>query len=728
MKKTHPLIVVLLLQFIRGAVSAQVTPPTGLHDSVPYQGAPILHNPIEVEVSEDQSKVFQNCDWPNLLDMVRDLEIRIATALEVDTAFNDYSLTEEVIHERWKQYDCFVLRDSVLSLQVQLDEALASEPTVETRSVLDVAQTWAKLRGAVIDDGNADLQLWGFKWGTDSTLTDSLVVPFEEYENFLDTSALDTGSFVWQLPDLTRYTQYFFAAFGSNEEGPGYGDTLTFTTLPDLADGLSLDTSDVVQNSATLKLSIDDAGGQGPDDVQFYYSAESFIANAFSGDSLASDSTGGSAHSVVLSGLTRYTDYYFNVMVENLAGRAYASENMMFKTLPDLATLATPTLVNDTLSASITDNGGQTPTEHSMRVSKQSDLSNATTLATTLTATKVSAPLPGLDPGTWYYVVAVTKNNAGSTESASLQFATEVDVTTNEEVSEIEETSVSLSGEATFGSANPSAVGFIWSSNAELTSATTANATLNADGTFSQSISGLTDGTTYYFSAYATNGQGTTYGDTLSFTKVPPFLCGTSTVTFDSYAYTTVEIGDQCWFAENLRTTKYADGSAIPEVTDGVAWGSTSDGARVAYDNDASKLTTYGYLYNWYAVDSDAELCPSGWHVPTDAEWTTLTDGLGGSSVAGVAMKSSASENPSWNGNNSSGFSGLPGGYRDNGNFVNAGNYGYWWSSSPNDGSALSSMFGISEAWIRVLGSSGDYVNPDYYDQRSGFSVRCVRD
>jgi uncharacterized protein (TIGR02145 family) len=155
-------------------------------------------------------------------------------------------------------------------------------------------------------------------------------------------------------------------------------------------------------------------------------------------------------------------------------------------------------------------------------------------------------------------------------------------------------------------------------------------------------------------------------------------------------------------------------------VTDPTTWSSTTDGARAANGNDATNLSTYGYLYNWYAVDSAAGLCPTGWHVPTDAEWTTLTDGLGGVSVAGGAMKSSASDTPAWNGTNTSGFSAIPGGNRDDGgNFLGVGDNGYWWSASPNGGNA----------WRRGLFSGFDGVNrTSLYTLRNGYSVRCVRD
>ncbi|MGB0171836.1 MAG: fibrobacter succinogenes major paralogous domain-containing protein, partial [Flavobacteriales bacterium] len=194
-------------------------------------------------------------------------------------------------------------------------------------------------------------------------------------------------------------------------------------------------------------------------------------------------------------------------------------------------------------------------------------------------------------------------------------------------------------------------------------------------------------------------------------------------VEMDGYTYSVVEIGDQCWFAENLRTTTYADGSAIPEVTDNEAWTDTITGARCDYYNNASNALTYGRLYNWYAVNNGSGLCPSGWHVPTDGEWTALETYLGAnghSGAEGTALKSTSGWNGGGNGTDNFGFSALPGGNRFYlyGNFVNAGNYGSWWSSSPNDG----------YAWYRSL----IYANPDIvrYDvsPRPGFSVRCLRD
>ena len=190
----------------------------------------------------------------------------------------------------------------------------------------------------------------------------------------------------------------------------------------------------------------------------------------------------------------------------------------------------------------------------------------------------------------------------------------------------------------------------------------------------------------------------------------------------DGHSYGVVEIGDQCWFSENLRTTTYADGSAIPEETDNAAWTGLSTGARCDYDNDASNALTYGRLYNWYAVNNGSGLCPSGWHVPTDGEWTALETYLGAnghSGAEGTALKATSGWAGGGNGTDNFGFSALPGGVRsDNSHFYVAGGYGYWWSSSPIGG----------YAWFRSLNDASPAIDRNNDSPRDGFSVRCLRD
>ena len=224
----------------------------------------------------------------------------------------------------------------------------------------------------------------------------------------------------------------------------------------------------------------------------------------------------------------------------------------------------------------------------------------------------------------------------------------------------------------------------------------------------------------------------TAYGDCSA--QESAWQCG-DPLEYQGYDYTTVLIGEQCWFAENLRSENYENGDAIPSNLSDSEWSSTTSGAVAVYgegsstcyhdspDGDACdsgwSLNEYGRLYNWYAVDDSRGLCPSGWHVPTDGEWTVMTDHLGGAPVAGGQMKTDYGWYGGGNGTNSSGFSGLPGGYRPySGSFLDAGINGYWWSSSP---------FG-SFAWYRALYYYFEDVFRSDYSLRFGFSVRCVRD
>lgn len=195
------------------------------------------------------------------------------------------------------------------------------------------------------------------------------------------------------------------------------------------------------------------------------------------------------------------------------------------------------------------------------------------------------------------------------------------------------------------------------------------------------------------------------------------FTCG-DPVDYHGYDYATVQIGEQCWFAENLLTEFYDNGDGILGDLSDEDWTTTSDGAQAIFDDSISNLNVYGRLYNFHAVLDERSLCPAGWHVPEDSSWDTLTESLGGVDYAGLAMKSSADDLPSWDGDNSSGFSGLPGGYRDlDGDYVSPSK-GRWWTST---------VYGCG-AWHRDLFPNNDALLLSSYCNRAGFSVRCLKD
>ena len=198
---------------------------------------------------------------------------------------------------------------------------------------------------------------------------------------------------------------------------------------------------------------------------------------------------------------------------------------------------------------------------------------------------------------------------------------------------------------------------------------------------------------------------------------------GSTVVDGDGNVYQTITIGTQEWLAENLKTTKYNNGTSIPLVTNMTEWSNLSTPAYCWYNNDqATYGNTYGALYNWYTVET-GNLCPTGWHVPTDAEWTELTDHLGGLNVAGGKLKETGTTHwhePNNGATNESGFTGLPGGLRyDNGDFFSIEYGGNWWSSTEN----LS-----TNAWDRSVDFSVPAVGRFDDDKKWGMSIRCIKD
>jgi uncharacterized protein (TIGR02145 family) len=187
-----------------------------------------------------------------------------------------------------------------------------------------------------------------------------------------------------------------------------------------------------------------------------------------------------------------------------------------------------------------------------------------------------------------------------------------------------------------------------------------------------------------------------------------------------SSGFPVIKIGSQVWTSKNLDVATYRNGDVIPQVQDQNAWANLRTGAWCYYDNDASNGTKYGKLYNWYAVNDPRGLAPKGFHIPSDAEWTVLTDYLGGTAAAGTKMKSSFGWDSNGNGTNSSGFAGFPGGFRSSsGTFYDVGRGGSWWSATERD-----SYY----AWYRNLFCSyGSVFSYSYYKQ-DAFSVRCLGD
>ncbi len=339
-----------------------------------------------------------------------------------------------------------------------------------------------------------------------------------------------------------------------------------------------------------------------------------------------------------------------------------------------------------------------------------------------------TSTLTGLTPGTIYYVRAYATNSEGTSYGETHTFSTlsgTILLTTMQPVN-IRLTSATCGGDITDdGGAPLTSRGVVWDTSQEPTLERNAGKTTDGTGigSFTSSLTGLTGYSTYYVRAYASNSVGTCYGNQVSFKTSMPDGPGDPVTDADGNSYSTVWINGLLWMAENLKTTKYNDGTDIPLVTDKTEWLKTTP-AYCWYNNDLANKNPYGALYNGYAVQT-RKLCPTGWHVPSLAETQGLTDYLGGEGVAGGKLKEAGTEHwytPNTGGINLKDFTALPGGCRDygNGNFLNLTRYGYIWCST--DYVSNVSAYHLRLIYNTAASSYGGY------SLKAGISVRCVAD
>lgn len=236
---------------------------------------------------------------------------------------------------------------------------------------------------------------------------------------------------------------------------------------------------------------------------------------------------------------------------------------------------------------------------------------------------------------------------------------------------------------------------------------------------FSSTILGLNPNTKYFLKAYAVNKTGIGYGNQVSFTT------GNTTVTDnDGNVYNIVTIGTQVWMKENLKTTKYNDGTNIPNVTNNAAWSALVTSAYCWYNNDAAtNKSIYGALYDWY-VTNTGKLCPVGWHVPTHNEFIVLRDFLGGETVSGGKLKEIGTLHwitPNTGATNESGFTAVPSGTRtgNDGPFYYLGEDGHYWSST-------SFSIGTSYHWYTYYNTASFSFSNTL--KNTGYAIRCLKD
>ncbi|HAN78727.1 MAG TPA: hypothetical protein DCQ31_13685, partial [Bacteroidales bacterium] len=276
--------------------------------------------------------------------------------------------------------------------------------------------------------------------------------------------------------------------------------------------------------------------------------------------------------------------------------------------------------------------------------------------------------------------------------------------------------------------------GFYWGSqnNPEISGT---KVTLGSEGnSFLKVINGLAFETYYFAKAYATNKAGTGFGPMVRFKTGTP--ASSEVKDYEGNSYKAVLIGTQNWMAENLKATKYFDGSSLTFANNKEQWValSVNDKAYCWYNDNAANKNTYGALYTWAGATNGIQLtaeneeiqgvCPIGWHLPSKKEWEVLVNYLGGESVAGKKLKEAGYSH--WlvglAGDNESGFTALPGGVRSyaNGMFSDIGYLGCWWTATGSEGYT-------DKALQMVMLSSGYFIHASETPKKNGVSVRCLR-
>lgn len=324
-----------------------------------------------------------------------------------------------------------------------------------------------------------------------------------------------------------------------------------------------------------------------------------------------------------------------------------------------------------------------------------------------------NSTLNGLMPDTIYYVRAYATNINGTAYGKQLIFRTSKSflpsLTTNS-VTATSNIDMKMSGQLlSFGGCNIKSKGFCWSETPQPTISSNYKEVTTTN--FIHQISNLKSGATYYVRAYAINDVGLAYGNELVVTMPVEDVVGNS--------YHTVAIGTQTWMVENLKTTKYNDGVIIPYINN-YSLTSTTDGYCNYFDN-TSNASVYGQLYNWFVVsNSEHCLAPKGWHIPTDGEWTVLSDFIGGLDVAGGKLKAVGTlkwKSPNFGATDEVGFNAQPGGWAYI-IYSNISINAVWWTSTCSQ----------DRAWARTLYYDRNTLTRDVYRPVYGLSVRCVRD
>ena len=621
--------------------------------------------------------------------------------------------------------------------QVETFRTMDTLPVVTTTEPSNISATTFTSGGEVLALNSTGLTARGICWNTTGapTVADSHT-----------TQSGILGSFTANVTGLSCGTTYYVRAYATNSVGTAYGEEYTAITTQELAMVNTAVVSDITDNSAVCGGTVTHDGCS---EVTARGVCWSTSHNPTIADSHTTDGNGLGNFTSNVTGANYATTYYVRAYATNGVGTAYGDE-ISFTTQPIMPIVTTATVTDITATTFtcggvVASDGGASVTARGICWSTEQNPTIADSHTTDGGGLGIfTSNVTGLSCGTTYYMRAYATNSVGTAYGEEYSVTTlpaELPYLTTDIVTSVTDSSAMCGGIIIYdGCSDVTVRGVCWSISHNPTIDDNHTTDGTGIGDFSSFLTGLDYGTVYFVRSYAINSVGTAYGEEMSFTTtIQDGLPCPGMPTFtdrDGNTYNTVQIGSQCWMKENLRTTKYADGTSIPQ--------GSNTSSTIAYwyypNNDATNKPTYGLLYNWYAVTRNFSsanhsraqgICPTGWHVPNTTEWGQLRNYVSDQSefvCLGNQQIAKALASPTgWDSstticsvgympsnNNATGFSALPAGYY-NGSNNNFGISTDFWSSDSN-----ATTFGF--------GSHTTYLQFGSPNKNCGYSVRCVRD
>jgi len=527
------------------------------------------------------------------------------------------------------------------------------------------------------------------------------------------------------------YGNWLLRTYVKENSGTLYGNDLSvYVAYPVIQ---SAQTSNLTYNSAAIATVI--YANNNIVTVSIEYGSTTVYGNQLNVSAPLIDNIA-SAINVQLTGLTRLTTYHCRIKIQSDGGIVYGND-ISFITpdypKPIFLSQQASNISNTSasLSAVIIPNNGKisvsfqygTTTSYGSTIISSSDTINGSNSIT------VNSSLTGLTPSTIYHCRVKTVGVAGIINSDDFSFTTTA--TPVPFVVSISTVNVDVSGAMLKGIANAnnlqSQVTFEYGTTTDYGQTVTPVPNVIAGATPTSviaTISGLNNYTTYHYRLKITNNiYNPVYSaDSTFFTQPSPYV-----VDVDGNKYTNVLIGTQTWMVENLKVRHYREGNPITIISNNSDWHLPFAGAGWYNNDSATYNNSYGLLYNGYIANLNVSVCPIGWHVPNDVDWSTLSNYLGGDSIAGGKLKESGTAHwlvPNTGATNQSGFTALAGGMRNGlGNFEQIGTGAYYWSTAPNY------PYDFSKTNVNSVMYNNDsiYRDPNVYIQ-PGYSIRCIKD